>query len=435
MSSSRRNILKYAAGAFVFLPFRDGWAETQSPVYAADALVESLGVCAHLSYSNTIYGRVDDVILPLVRDLGVRYVRDGIPTGPGINARTWQYARSRKLVEIGVKFSCVTSDGVVGAPRTSYPQLEDAFEWYSEGIDMIEGSNETNLTRKPEWSSAVVEHQRALYSYVKQSEKLRRIPVAGPALFIPGNAPAGDYSDAVDFGNVHAYPGYAHPESTRDGKLDFYLEGARVNTGNKPVIISETGYHAALETKSGHPPVSEAMIARYLPRLVLNCFRRNIRRTYVYELADTHDRGPTDKESNFGLARASGQPKPGYYAIKNLIALFLDKGKPSQGRALGARLSGDDATDAYVMIFQRSSRDYLAAVWLGIQGWDRGALQTKAPVVRRLKLQLDRPMRAVETVLFDDSGNTKGEKKPATGGEIEVNVSDQLSVVRLVETS
>lgn len=436
MNVSRRTALKYGTGALLLpLSLRKTRADAPSLVYSADSLVESLGVCVHLSYSNTIYGRFEDIILPLARDLGIRYARDGIPTGPKANARVWQYVRGRKFVENGIKFSCVTTDGLQGAARTLYSQLDDAFDWYAEGIDMIEGSNEANLSRKPEWSSVAVEHQRALYAYIKQSKKLQHIPVLGPSLFIPGNAPAGDYSDAVDFGNVHAYPGYAHPESARDGNLDFYIRGAATNTGNKPIVITETGYHAALETSSGHPPVSEPIIARYLPRLALNCLRRNVRRTFIYELADTHDRGPADKESNFGLARSSGQPKAGYFALRNLIALFDDKNANFQKRPLRAILAGENVTDAYVMVFQRSNREYLLALWLGIPGWNKSSLQALAPTVRRLNLQLDRAMKAIEISTFDDTGNVKTEKNGATARDIAVNVSDQLSVLRLIDAS
>ena len=435
MDVSRRNMLAYAAG--MLLPFSsyEARADVPSLVFPADALVESLGVCVHLSYSNTVYGHFDDIIVPLARDLGIRYARDGIPTGPKATPRVWQYVRGREFVENGIKFSCVTVDALYGALRTDYAQLDDAFDWYAQGIDMFEGSNESNLTRKAEWPSAVVEHQRALYAYVKQSKKLQHIPVAGPALFIPGNVPAGDYSDAVDFGNVHAYPGSAHPESTRDGNLEFYIRGAAANTGDKPIIVSETGYHAALETTSGHPPVSEPMIARYLPRLALNCFRKNMRRTFIYELADTYNRGPADKESNFGLARSSGEPKAGYLALRNLIALFNDKGAVVQTRPLRAVLAGDNPTDAYVMVFQRSNREYLLALWLGIPGWNKDLKQTIEPTVRRFKLQLDRSMKIVEITTFDDSGNIKTEKNGATAPEIAVSVSDQLSVLRLVEVS
>jgi hypothetical protein len=431
---SRRHILKFAS--VPLLPFSSyrALSEERPGVHSADALVESLGVCVHLSYSNTVYGRFEDIIFPLMRDLGIRYARDGIPTGQKINSRGWQYVRGRKLVEIGVRFSCVTSDGLV-FPTTLYSQLEDAFEWYTEGVAMIEGANESNLTRKPNWQTAVVEHQRALYSCIKQSSKLRQIPVAGPSLFIPGNDPAGNYADAVDFGNVHAYPGFAHPESTREGDLDVFIRGAEKNTGSKPIIVSETGYHAALQTTSRHPPVSEPVIARYLPRLALNCFRKNIHRTFIYELADTYNKGPADKESNFGLARATGEPKPGYVALKNLIALFSDKGASLKTRPLGVGLAGPNTSDVFMVIFQRSNREYLVPIWLGIRSWDPASKEALAPSIRPLSLRLDRSMKLVDVTTFDDTGNVKTEKKGSTARDVAVNVSDQLTVLRLVEAS
>lgn len=426
----RRCFLRAAAGLGVLSFLPAGFAAGPRRVYAAGALVDSIGANVHLSYSDTVYGRFDDIIYPLLLESGIRHVRDGIPTDPKANADMWLFQRGRKLVAQGIRFSCVTTDEDWAYGATDLDRLEQAVEWYGSGVEFLEGSNEPNYSKNPLWPQISAAAQRRLYARVKNSPKLRHIDVLGPSYWGPTGAPAGDLSDAMDYGNIHSYPGGRHPETPREGSLDFYVKGAAINCGGKPLVASETGYHAALQTRREHPPASEPIIVRYLPRLVLWYFMHGIKRTYLYEFADSHDRGPDDQESNFGLVTAGGQRKPRFHAIKNLIALFADTGAAGAAQALDYSI-GPDSADLYSVNFQRSNGDYLLAVWLGVSGWDIGTKTELPPTTRDVVLTLPQPMMLAEIHNFNVDGGVAIDRPKRLAPQFPLRVSDSLAVLRL----
>ena len=57
-------------------------------------------------------------------------------------------------------------------------------------------------------------------------------------------------------------------------------------SGNKPLVITEVGYHNDVVTNDPHRGISEKAYAMYAPRTVLEAFRDGIVRTYFYQFAD-----------------------------------------------------------------------------------------------------------------------------------------------------
>jgi hypothetical protein len=82
-------------------------------------------------------------------------------------------------------------------------------------------------------------------------------------------------------------------------------------------VASETGYHDAVASHDGHPPVSEQAGAVYLPRLFLSYFGAGVRRTFAYELLDERvDPARSDLQANFGLLRDDFSRKPSFMALR-----------------------------------------------------------------------------------------------------------------------
>jgi hypothetical protein len=81
---------------------------------------------------------------------------------------------------------------------------------------------------------------------------------------------------------------------------------------------TETGYHNAISNELG---ISDGAAGKYIPRLLLGNFKRNIVRTYLYELVNQSS-DPNDDQSNFGLLRFDGSPKPAFTTIKNMNSLL-----------------------------------------------------------------------------------------------------------------
>ena len=72
--------------------------------------------------------------------------------------------------------------------------------------------------------------------------------------------------------------------------------------GKGIVQFTETGYHNAMNDAAAQPPVSEAVAAVYLPRLLVTAFGAGVKRTFVYELAD--------ERPEPALSRAGGALRP-----------------------------------------------------------------------------------------------------------------------------
>jgi hypothetical protein len=428
---TRRTLL----GAVAALGFVKSSRATEQQLYPSQALVDSLGVCTHLSYSNTTYARgFDEIVYPYLVESGIRHVRDGVLTGKGVSDHHPYYLRARKLVTAGIRFSCVCPDETFAGGPTDLTKLADVYDWFSHGIDYFEGANEPNYSKNPNWPQLSAEGQRRLYAAVKGDERLRRIPVLGPSYWGPSGRPAGDLSDVMDYGNIHPYPGGRNPETGKEGSLEFYLKGAQLNCDTKPVVATETGYHSALESKRAHPPISEQLIARYLPRLVLFSLMKGVKRSYVYELVDTHYRGLSDQESNFGLIRYNGERKPAYYALKNLVAIFSDSGPPIRLAPLSISIESD-IQNLFWMMFERSDRQYLVAVWIGKNGWDAEQKVVLPETVSRVSLRFSDHVKIESITKFDDQGAINVVPSSLSGTEIPVQVSDCLAVVRLKRVS
>jgi hypothetical protein len=92
---------------------------------------------------------------------------------------------------------------------------------------------------------------------------------------------------------------------------------------DRPFFVTETGY-----TTKSVDGTSIRAHGLYVNRIFTEYFRLGIRRTCIYSLLNDHD-DPADHESNFGLLYADYSPKPGFTALKNLMALVRSDWAPS----------------------------------------------------------------------------------------------------------
>jgi hypothetical protein len=128
--------------------------------------------------------------------------------------------------------------------------------------------------------------------------------------------------------------------------------------GNHPWVATETGYNTAVAAQGGHPPVSEAAMARYVPRLLLDNFGAGISRSYLYELLD-EGTSVANQEQSFGLVRNDGSTKPAFVAVQNLIAILSDPGAAFATPPISIRISGDTTGVTQFAFAKRDGRQYL----------------------------------------------------------------------------
>jgi hypothetical protein len=329
----------------------------------ADAFVDSVGVNVHLTYGDTAYGRFS-LVRDRLTELGVRHIRDGLCGSCG-----WQLDSLDTLASRGIR-----SDLIVGwvdnRTGTLAANLAAVRSRLLGSVDMLESPNEwDNFSGwSSTWAPQLRAYQASFWNAVQADPQLRRIPVAGPSLVgWDSRAKLGNLSGELDLGNLHSYPGGKPPGSN----LDYELDLARTVSGSKPVVATETGYHNALASNTGHPPVSEAAAAVYEPRLFLEDFRRGIVRTYSYELVDEWPgQSQTNQEASFGLVRSDFSRKPAFDALRNLLGILADPGAGQPVTADVPLTVTTKATDLHRLVLRKRDGRIDVVLWRAASVWN-----------------------------------------------------------------
>lgn len=373
-----------------------------APVQRAQAFVDSIGVNTHLGYSDTPYGRFRKVARALER-LGIHHIRDGIAPGePELDARF------RALAARGIKL-----DALVGDPdgETSLRQQLTVVErQIGPGVvESLEGPNEFDNAGVADWVGPLRSWVRRLWEEAKRRPSLRGLPIIGPSFVNPeSRGELGNVSAWTSFGNMHPYPGGYPPDEAEH--LDSELALAAINTPGERVQATETGYTTSVNATDNQPPVSERSAGIYMPRLLLENFRRGIARTYIYELLDEHpDPGLEEGEEGFGILRNNFRPKPAATAIRNLTSILADPGPARAPEQLEYTLTEVPAETRQVLL-QKSDGSYFLALWNPVSVWDvetgtpwippaiEGTLHLAAAARRVSILQPNRSSEPIATV-------------------------------------
>jgi len=324
-------------------------AQISSSVRPADSFVDSIGVATHLRYLDTAYNRYEDVVKPRLRELGVRHIRDG-------GKDPLMFQKINDLAKTGIKATMVMDprDGI--SPNNVIGEVINPI---LPAIAAVEGPNEWDVHRQLSYEGqpfpeGIRRYQTELYNVIKRNSATKDLPVLMPSLAIPFNAPQLGYLNALTAGNMHSYPGGNLPSQDLDTK---WIPLTRVVAGDKPIVATETGWHTAISDPGPpQPAVSEKAAARYVPRLFLEYFNRNIQRTFIYELID--ERSAPEQENNFGLLRFDGTPKPAFTALKNLMTLLNDPGANFQPQGFNYQLQGNLANIHHTILQKRDRRFY-----------------------------------------------------------------------------
>jgi hypothetical protein len=410
--------------AFILFTLLSGLPAAEEPAphipekaRSADAFVDSLGVNVHLGYSDTVYYRFEELIKPKLLELGIRHVRDGLRLD-----RKDVIARLTILAENGIR-----SDLLVN-PKEAVA-IAKALK---KSVLTVEGRNEPDHGNG--WEAAARDENKALYAAIKADPETANIPVVVSGMANTRDSAAklaasGLTSESLDFGNMHSYPGGLNPVSGGWGiPLTKAIEQERKVCGDKPIICTESGYHNRLEEK-GHPGVSEAAAAKYLPRLFFTYFNRGIVRTFSYEFIDGKpDPKNEDIERHFGMLHNDGSPKPVFTAVKRLIALLKDPGEPLTPGALDYTLSGETKNVEHALLQKRDGRFFLV-LWLEVVSFDTKAKQDLAVAPHEVVVKFAAPIAKV--TIHKPSSATEPVATFAATGEIKVSVPDELLVIEI----
>ncbi len=317
---------------------------TPTPAISADAFIESFGVVTHWNYPNTPYGYNYSGVKSRLVASGIRYYRDGP------NNQIQDLAASGLKINLGVD----VPNNANGNAATISSIVAQVKQYNSPiaAVASVEGPNEPDLF----WKSfsktyfgngfpiGTAQFQKDLYTALKADSGTASLPVFGFALgntYGYGSNPiaSGALTNYVDYGNAHPYPG-GNPFSAHYAydTIDWYIGHGTQPSANidewpytfdvyqppyglKPMVATETGYFTGTADNS----VSQTVFAKYVPRLLLEYFRRGIRKTYLYEFADEFN-NLSDNESCRGLLYNDNTPKPAYTALQSLIGVLQERG-------------------------------------------------------------------------------------------------------------
>jgi hypothetical protein len=407
---------------------RHGQARAIGAMRAAD-FVDSIGVNVHLGYTDTPYWDFELVKSRLV-ELGVRHVRDGLPSPAALEVPDTITSRFKELGELGIR-----STLIVGY-EPSLPDLEAdlpvrlgrAVE-LADSIAAIESTNEPDIQSDPDWISSSIVWQTALHDRLRNDpafSALSKVPILAPS--VVGDeaaqqllAAAPNIGELVDFGNIHPYPGGLPPETNIHraiGRSRSYL--ARI-----PVMATETGYHNALAATDGHPPVPEELQAFYLPRLHAEYVRTGVTRSFDYELIDElDDPALTNREAHFGLVRRDGTPKPAFTALANLIQLLSDPGTDWPPDAIQFWSSDRDVRQ---LVLEKEDGTFWILLWRNQSVWDTATQTAILPVATPVTLSF----LTIPTSVVRYEPSVGLDAQPLPAGELDVTIDVGASLILL----
>jgi hypothetical protein len=385
---------------------------------SARAFGNSVGVNLHIGWSDTPAYSNYKAVEARLRELGVRYIRDGLcPT-----CQQW-INRLKRLGAAGIRSNIIATDLVGGSARLRR-NLQVIRNRLGDAVVSVEAPNEPDQQGDPEWIAKTRALQRDLWTRVKGNPALAHLAVLGPALVYSSSPTAlGSLSAFMNRGNIHPYPGGGTPLHN----IDDERRRANVTSGGKQIVATEAGYHSDLGTTNGHYGTSERAIGIYTPRLALEGFRYGFDRTYIYQFADTWS-GP-GFENAFGLLRADLSPKPAFLALRNLLRVVNGASAPVK-RPGGLRLRLEGAPrDLRRLLLRSANGTYALVLWRDVSVWDRVARQDLYPTANRLRVVLGQPIALARR--FDPVVSRRERRRWTDPARIPVAVGGSPVVLRL----
>ena len=420
-------------GALAILFCQCAVAAPSIPTFSASEFVASVGVNTHLHHAGSYYDVHFDQLAPRLLAAHISHVRDGATDLDGGFYPRDDAERFAELGRAGIRVTFVFRPMVTREFVTGWPaRVAPAFEAY-------EAPNEYNLQKTQPWSETLRLWLPRFAQYIRENPATARFPILGPSIADLGGEPQrtpGDLSASFDFGNIHKYyrafapinPGYGAPgtppcEHFRYGQLAYAMCEMRRISADKPMVCTEAGYG------TGSTPgreLSPELQARYLARMLLLHFKAGLKRTFIYQLADSGD----DVGANFGLLDAAGGEKPASRQIAALLGELAGPELDAPPKPLPLAIERAPA-NLEGMSFARHDGSYRVVLWQETPSADARSSAPLAVGAQLVRLALPPNYRATAVISFAPDGRAVVRTVSAVCS-LDLSVTDNPTLVRVM---
>jgi hypothetical protein len=399
----------------------------------ASAFNDSVGVNTHLNYSGTIYDTGYAAWAPVLVNSRIEHLRDQFciwGTASAFCTKTWA-SRWNRLAAAGIRFDVISNPWMgwtrdtTGCHGTCFSGYAAALGLRPGSIEAYEGPNECDFSHYSGCTSYGTSPKPPAYILENWSPLLwtlasPSIAIYGPAMAFPvGYVRFADPSQYMNFAAIHNYTKPRMPETSNSCCS---LETWQNSVPSKQLVTTETGF----ETDTAQTPsqaVSELAQERYTPRILFWQLEHGIDRTYLYELIDLGG-----NSGGFGLLRHNGAPKPAWIRLLQLMDYFADE-RTSPRRPIAYSVTGDTADAFNHVLFQRSTGEYLLAMWLATPLWNEITHADVAPRREDITVMLPAVPTSVQLTQFNDNGRVQRFHEHSTGRTLTVPVTSLISIL------
>jgi hypothetical protein len=384
----------------------------------SDDFVRTIGVAMHHHYGDTAYGEHD--LIGLLDRLGVRQIRDALtPQSMGF------YREFVAQAGPGAGVSYILNDGEEMSIEDQLRMLDAEAPGTA---SQVESDNEPDCDGWQDGEVADYHSQaRSIRALMDSLPSLRRVPLTTPSFCRSSESHYSAYGDdgVSDRFNMHPYTGGRPPEA----EIGSILAIQRTADSDAVPVVTEGGFHSAVNNSDGHLPTSERAQAAYLPRLFLEYAARGIVLSHTYELIDQQDDpSRSDRESNFGLFRADGSIKPSGGSLAALTRTLADTGPRPEVREVPLRTEGG-GDELRTQAFVRSDGSIDVAMWRAVEIWDPSDRQDLDNPDEAVTIEL--PEESTVSFVRIDGVENPDRRQLGTGTTFSIPVSANPTIVRL----
>ena len=396
---------------------------------SAESLIETSGVCTHLTYTDSPYYTQWPAVFNRLKQLGIKHIREGyanLPQGSPI------LAEHQQLAQAGI-----TADIVVPFDLTITVEKLQQFASEVSDLETLEAPNECDAPDNcGGGGNAGIANVVSFLPTLHSAAAALHVPLMGPSYVNPlSYFTTGNVASLINLNSMHIYFGGRNPGSAgwgapddrgnAFGSLAFWLDQSAIDAPGITPAITETGYISFPSTSIPFT-LPESVEASYIPRTLLLGFKNGFQETFFYQLLDDPSSPP-----GYGLLRSDMSQKPAFTALSNLLRLLSDPGGAFTPGSLPYSIAGADSNLDHLLL-EKSDGSYWLVLWLEEPSWDPVNVAPIAVSPENISINLGSSFAATTDNQFDSNGNVSSFKQSMNGSSTSLTVTDQVSVVQIV---